>query len=62
MGAVLRCLECPPVGGDTIWANMARAYEDLPDHIKKTIDGLYARHSIEATLRRAHADREAACA
>jgi taurine dioxygenase len=29
MGAVLRCLECPPVGGDTIWANMARAYEDL---------------------------------
>ncbi|HKH28269.1 MAG TPA: TauD/TfdA family dioxygenase, partial [Sphingomicrobium sp.] len=25
-GAVLRCLECPPVGGDTVWANMARAY------------------------------------
>ena len=24
MGAVLRCIECPPVGGDTIWANMAR--------------------------------------
>jgi taurine dioxygenase len=23
MGAVLRCLECPPVGGDTLWANMA---------------------------------------
>ena len=50
MGAVLRCIECPPVGGDTIWVNMGRAYEDLPDHIKATIDGLYARHSIEASF------------
>lgn len=50
MGAVLRCLECPRVGGDTVWANMAKAYEDLPEHIKEAIDGLYARHSIEATF------------
>ena len=50
MGAVLRCLECPPVGGDTVWANMARAYEDLSDEIKERIDGLYARHSIEASF------------
>ncbi|HEY5720866.1 MAG TPA: TauD/TfdA family dioxygenase [Allosphingosinicella sp.] len=50
MGAVLRCLECPPVGGDTMWANMGRAYEELPDHIKSTIGGLRARHSIEATF------------
>ena len=26
-GCVLRCVECPPVGGDTMWANMALAYE-----------------------------------
>jgi taurine dioxygenase len=50
LGAVLRCLECPPVGGDTVWANMGRAYEDLPDHVKECVDGLYARHSIEATF------------
>jgi taurine dioxygenase len=50
MGAVLRCLECPPVGGDTIWANMVKVYEDLPAHIKETIDGLSARHSIEASF------------
>ena len=50
LGAVLRCLECPPVGGDTVWVNMAQAYEDLSDHIKATIDGLYARHSIEASF------------
>src|SRR5690349_5663237 len=34
LGAVLRCVETPPVGGDTIWVDMARAYADLPDHIK----------------------------
>src|SRR6478735_9179258 len=50
MGAVLRYIEGPKVGGDTLWANMAKAYEDLPDHIKETIDGLYARHSIEASF------------
>ena len=50
MGAVLRYIEGPEVGGDTMWANMAKAYEDLPDHIKETIDGLYARHSIEASF------------
>ena len=50
MGAVLRCVACPPVGGDTMWANMERAYEDLPDHIKETIAPLKARHSIEASF------------
>jgi taurine dioxygenase len=50
MGAILRCVACPPVGGDTMWANMAKAYEDLADHIKETIAPLKARHSIEATF------------
>ncbi len=50
MGCVLRCVECPPVGGDTMWANMALAYANLPAHVKTQIDGLRARHSIEATF------------
>lgn len=50
MGAVLRCVECPPVGGDTIWANMGRAYADLSEAVKHSIDRLYARHSIEASF------------
>ncbi len=50
MGAVLRCVACPPVGGDTMWANMERAYDDLPDHVKDTIAPLKARHSIEASF------------
>ena len=50
MGSVLRCVECPPVGGDTMWANMALAYEKLPQHIKDLIAPLRARHSIECTF------------
>ena len=50
MGCVLRCVACPPVGGDTMWANMAKAYADLPDHVKATIAPLKARHSIEASF------------
>lgn len=50
MGCVLRCVECPPVGGDTMWANMALAYEMLPSHIKDLIAPLRARHSIECTF------------
>jgi taurine dioxygenase len=49
-GAVLRCVECPPIGGDTMWANMALAYEKRPEHIKTQIADLRARHSIEASF------------
>lgn len=50
MGCVLHCLECPPVGGDTMWANMALAYEKLPETVKENIADLRARHSIESTF------------
>ncbi|MET9902284.1 TauD/TfdA family dioxygenase [Streptomyces sp. NPDC006446] len=50
MGAVLRCVEGPPVGGDTIWVNMAEAYRRLPENIRTAVRGLRARHSIEATF------------
>jgi taurine dioxygenase len=50
LGCVLRCVECPEVGGDTMWTNMALAYEKLPEHIKTQIAGLRARHSIESTF------------
>jgi taurine dioxygenase len=49
-GCVLRCIECPSVGGDTMWANMGLAYANLPAHIKQQIEGLRARHSIEASF------------
>src|SRR5215831_18852389 len=49
-GCVLRCVEGPPVGGDTMWANMGAAYNRLPEEIKAKIAGLRARHSLEASF------------
>jgi taurine dioxygenase len=50
MGCVLRQVEGPEVGGDTIWVNMVKAYAELPAPIKAQIEGLRARHSIEYTF------------
>jgi taurine dioxygenase len=49
-GCVLRCVQTPPVGGDTIWVDMAQAYRRLPEDLKLRIEGLRAKHSIEATF------------
>jgi taurine dioxygenase len=49
-GAVLRCTETPPVGGDMLWANMVEAHKRLPEHVKTQIADLRARHSIEASF------------
>jgi taurine dioxygenase len=46
MGSILRCVTCPEVGGDTIWINMAAAYEDLPAGIKDAIANLQAVHDF----------------
>ncbi|SAK89276.1 taurine dioxygenase [Caballeronia calidae] len=46
MGSILRCVECPSTGGDTIWANMALAYENLPGDVKARLDGLLAVHDM----------------
>ena len=44
MGSILRAVELPPVGGDTLWADMHAAYELLDDATKDRIEGLVARH------------------
>jgi taurine dioxygenase len=49
-GCVLRCIECPPVGGDTMWANMVEAHARLSEDVRARIAGLRARHSIEASF------------
>jgi taurine dioxygenase len=50
LGCVLRCIECPPVGGDTMWANMVLAYEKLPQRVKEQINHLIANHSFNASF------------
>ena len=37
---VLYSIEVPEVGGDTLFADQEQAYEDLPDTMKRRIDGL----------------------
>ena len=46
LGSVLRAIEVPPVGGDTMWADMGAAYDGLPDDVKARIDGLVAVHDF----------------
>jgi taurine dioxygenase len=45
LGSLLRAVEIPPVGGDTIWANTVTAYQDLPGPLQRLADELWAVHS-----------------
>jgi taurine dioxygenase len=44
MGTILRALEVPAVGGDTLFADMAAAYDNLPADVKERVAGLTAIH------------------
>jgi taurine dioxygenase len=44
LGSILRAVEIPPVGGDTLFADMYAAYEGLSDEVKARIDGRSAVH------------------
>lgn len=50
LGSILRALEIPEVGGDTLFANMEDAYESLDDKTKQQIENLYAVHDNENFL------------
>lgn len=44
-GTILHAKVIPPVGGDTLYADGYRAYDDLSDEMKRVLDGLVAIHS-----------------
>ncbi len=46
LGSILKAVQVPPVGGDTLFANMVMAYELLPDEVKDVITGRVAIHDI----------------
>ncbi len=46
LGSILRALELPQVGGDTLFADMAAAYEGLSESVKDQIDGKVALHDF----------------
>ena len=43
-GAILRAIEVPDTGGDTLFCDMNAAYEGLSDELKDRIEGLVAEH------------------
>src|SRR3954447_16164916 len=46
LGSMLRAVELPSVGGDTLFADMEAAYDDLPDQLKEQVDDLMAVHDF----------------
>ncbi len=46
MGGVLRMRDMPPLGGDTLFADTAAIYRDLPDALKDKLAKLTAEHDI----------------
>lgn len=50
LGSMLRCHVAPEIGGDTMWADMALAYDNLPAWMKRAVDGLQAVHSVTVSL------------
>lgn len=47
MGSILRCLQIPDTGGDTLWADMCAAYDGLSDRMQRFISGLEAIHDFK---------------
>lgn len=46
LGSILRAIELPPVGGDTLFADMYAAYDGLKDEVKARIDNAVAVHDF----------------
>lgn len=49
LGSILRAIEVPAAGGDTMWADMGAAYDNLTQELKDRIEGLRAAHHWEAS-------------
>jgi taurine dioxygenase len=58
LGSLLRGITIPPVGGDTMFTNMYRAYDELSDGMKKMIADLHGVHTGSRKVLDANSDRE----
>ena len=45
--SILHMVKCPPVGGDTMWANLYRAFDELSPPLRDLCEGLSALHNAE---------------
>lgn len=53
--SVLHGVEIPDIGGDTIFANMTKAFEDLSEAMKNMLRPLHAWHDFEVAARTQYA-------
>ena len=60
MGSILRAIEMPPYGGDTLFVSMGAAYEALSEPMRRFLDGLMAVHSSRHVFGVTTLDSEAA--
>ncbi|MEE8352098.1 MAG: TauD/TfdA family dioxygenase [Rhodospirillales bacterium] len=59
LGAILVARELPPAGGDTLFANMAMAYDELSDAMKTMLSGLIAvNSSAKDTVAKSREERQ----
>jgi len=56
MGSILYIKECPPRGGDTLFASMYAAYDALSDRMKTYLEGMTAVHDGEQVYRGLYAN------
>lgn len=47
LGTILRMIEVPPVGGDTLFANMCAAFDALSEPMRRFLSGMSAVHDGE---------------
>lgn len=52
LASMLYAIEIPPEGGDTLFADMVRAWQTLPDDLKRRVEGRRAFNSYTATHKR----------
>ena len=50
LGAVLRAVDLPEFGGDTLWADTGAVYRALPDEVREEIDTLFVVHDFKKSL------------
>lgn len=58
MGSILNIKVLPPVGGDTAFASMYRAYDELSDRMKAYLEGLTATHDGGLAFKRFNPNKQ----